>query len=61
MEHNTKAFLKALSKNQDKEEGGTWSLAGVEAPQAGHGLRGPIEYSIVTDFELNVDEANLFN
>ena len=47
MEHNTKAFLKALSKNQDKEEGGTWSLAGVEAPQAGHGLRGPT----VTDFE----------
>jgi len=34
-------------KNQDKEEGGTWSLAGVEALQAGHGLRGPI----VTDFE----------
>jgi hypothetical protein len=42
MEHNyTKAFLKALSKNQDKEEGGTWSLAGVVALHAGHGLRGP--------------------
>ncbi len=47
MEHNTKAFLNALSKNQDKEEGGTWSLAGVEASQAGHGLRGPT----VTDFD----------